>query len=82
LIKIKIFLIYIYIYLEGLIGKYSININNLDTITLNNKFYDNVYILNPNTVEPENLKIAVFAKGYGFLKIELKDGRKIELLNK
>jgi len=52
-----------------------------DTATVNGAFYNDVYKFQRNPVDPNELKTVFFAKGYGFLKIELKNGRKIELIN-
>lgn len=47
----------------------------VDTATVNNKFYEEVYKFE----NIENFKSLYFAKGYGFVKLELNNGYKIEL---
>lgn len=60
----------------------EINISTLDTALVQNTIFTNVYKLNtyPNNWIYDNFKCAYLAKNYGFIKIELKDGRKIELI--
>lgn len=49
----------------------------IDTATVNNKTYSEVYKFNPVN---ETIKVVYFAKTYGFIKIELNDGNKLELI--
>jgi len=64
----------------GLVGIYDkkINISNtLDTALIQNNVFADVYkFIDTST----NYKCIYLAKNYGFIKIELKDGRKIELI--
>ena len=60
---------------------FHINEATKDTATVNGTFYNEVYKFQRNPVDSDELKTVIIAKGYGFLKIELKDGRKIELIN-
>jgi hypothetical protein len=77
-LKIKEFIV-------NVVKRNSINLDItqaiIDTVTILDKFYSNVYIWENLSNETDNIGVVYFAKQYGFLRIEQNDGRKVELIN-